>query len=149
MGTRFAAMAAVALAAATAAGCGSSDDKGPTKADFVKQANGICAKGNEEIEAGARKLFAGSKGRPSKAAIAKFVGSTAIPEIQKQVDALKKLDPPEGDEGKVKQITDAADAGLAKVKANPLSATREGPKDPFAKADKLAGDYGLEACDTR
>jgi hypothetical protein len=144
MQTRFAAAGAAALAATVAIGCGSSDD-GPSKADFLKQGNAICSKGNKVIEAGAKKTFA-SGSRPSNAQITKFMTQTVIPGTQKQVDDIKALDPPKGDEDKVKAITNAADDAIAKTKANPISGAQEGAKDPFAKANKLANAYGLKAC---
>jgi hypothetical protein len=143
MQTRITAAGAVALAATVAIGCGSSDD-GPSKAEFVKKGNAICAKGNKQIEAEAKKTF--SSGRPTKSQITTFMTQTVIPSTQKQVDEIKALDPPKADEDQIKEITDAADAALAKTKANPISGVQEGAKDPFAKANQLAKAYGLKAC---
>jgi hypothetical protein len=146
MGRGLAAAAALTLVVAVAAGCGSSDDEGTSKADFVKQADAICAKGDKEIDSAGQKEFGGAKQEPSKAAITKFMKETAVPSVRRQVDAIKKLDPPKGDESEVKAITDAADAATAKIEANPILGTEEGPKDPFAKTDKLARAYGLKTC---
>lgn len=54
--------------------------------------------------------------------------------------------PPKGDETKVKEITNAAEAASAKVEANPILGAAEGAKDRFTKTTKLAGAYGVKAC---
>jgi hypothetical protein len=146
MRTRFAAAAALTLVAAAAAGCGSSDDEGTSKAEFTKKADAICAKGDRKINAAAQRVFRTSTKRPSQAKLTKFIKTDVLPPVREQVEALKKLETPKGDEDKVKAITDAADDSLAKVEANPKLGAGQGKKDPFAKAKKLSRDYGLKTC---
>lgn len=147
MGTRGRGMVALAavVAAAVGAGCGSSDDEGLSKAEFVKQADAICAKGDKRIEAVAEKTFAGGK-QPDKAEITKFISDTALPETRKQIEGIEDLDPPKDDEDEVNAITDAANEAIEKIEANPELGAQEGADDPFAKATKLAREYGLKDC---
>jgi len=129
-------IAAVALAA-----CGGDDD--PSKTEFIKDANAICKEGDKRINADAEKAFSANK-RPSKAEVTKFSEDTAIPEIQAQIDDLRDLGAPSGDDEKVSAILDEAQSALDEVEADPtvfLSDT-----DPFAKANKLAKGYGLTEC---
>lgn len=144
MRTRFGFAAALTMTSAlAAAGCGSSDD-GPSKAEFVKQADALCAKGDKQIAVVAKKSFSG--GQPSKTQVVAFVKDTAVPKTREEVHAIKKLDPPKGDEDKVNAITDAADAGLQKLESNPALGAQQGAADPLAKASKLAKAYGLKKC---
>ena len=131
-----------ALIAAFAIGCGGSDDT-LTKAEFLKQGNAICAKGNKEIDAAANKTF--KKGQePSKAQITKFAEDTLIPSVEEQVSGLRDLNPPSADEDQVNKILDEADSALDKTKDDPsIFASNQ---DPFKKANQLATDYGLKAC---
>jgi hypothetical protein len=143
MNARFAAAAALTLAAATAAGCGGDD--GPSKAEFVKRADAICAKASKDTTAKAQQLTSG--GRPDKAALTKFIKETALPGVEKEADQIDQLDTPKGDGDKVKAITDAVRDGVDKTKSNPSALlSSSGSNGPFGKADKLAQDYGLKKC---
>ena len=143
MRTRFAAAAALALTvAATAAGCG---DDGPSKAEFVKKADAICAKASKDTTAKAQQLTSG--GRPDRAKLEQFINETALPGVKKEVDQIDKLDTPKGDEDKIKAITDEVRSAADKTKADPSALLSSSDSTgPFAKADKLARDYGLKKC---
>jgi hypothetical protein len=135
--------AACALVATAAIGCGGDDDEALTKAEFLKQGNAICAKGNKEIDAGANKTFEKGK-QPSKAQITKFAEDTLIPSVESQIDQLRDLKPPSADEDQVNKILDEAESALDETKDDPsVFATN---KDPFKKANSLAGAYGLKEC---
>ena len=136
---------AVVLALA-AAGCGGgSDDNAPTKAEFARKANAICAKGNRTIEAAANRTFT-TKAPPPKSEQIAFVKKDVLPSVESQVSDIRALTPPKGDEDRVKAILDSADQAIAKTKKNPQLATEEGKNDPFAPANKLARQYGLKTC---
>ena len=143
---------AVLAIALVAAGCGSSKKSGEsgsskiTKAEFLRKGNAICAQGNKELDAQGKKLFAGQKSKPTKAQIAEFAKKYAIPSVEKQVNGIRALGAPAGDEDKVKAILDAADEGVAKLKQDPAALAASEGSDPFAKANKLARDYGLTVC---
>ena len=137
--------ACVILAAAVAVvGCGGDDN--PTKAEFLKDGNAICKNGNKEINQAAKQIFT-SKQKPSQAQLNKFANDTLIPSIQGQIDDIRDLGTPSGDEDQVNAILDDAQAALDKGKANPELLTSNNPKqDPFAKVNKEASAYGLTVC---
>jgi len=135
---------ALTIVAAMAVGCGSSDD-GPSKADFVKKADAVCAKGDKQIDAAASRTFTGKK-VPNQAVLTRFIKAESLPAVRKQIDDIKKLEPPKGDEDKVKAITDGVDDALAKTEAQPQLAIAGGAKNPFTGPNKLARDYGLKRC---
>jgi hypothetical protein len=144
------------------AGCGGGDDSSTTagasgtsgtqgaalsKSEFLAQGNGICEKGDKEINTEAKKIFTQGQA-PSQATQEKFVTDTVIPNIQGQIDAISALSPPSGDEDQVQAIVDAAQSALDKAKSDPSLLTDQGggQSDPFAEANQLASAYGLDKC---
>jgi hypothetical protein len=117
-----------------------------SKSEFVAKGNEICAKGNQEINAEAKKIFTSGQA-PSQATQEKFVTDTVIPSVQGQVAGIEALTPPAGDEDQVNAITDAAQSALDKAKQDPSLLTDQAQGgDPFAQANKLANAYGLTKC---
>ena len=139
-------LVAILACALVAAGCGSSK-KTPTKAEFVRKGDLICAKANKAIEAKGRTLFGTSKQRPPEAKMRQFAKDVLLPSVQSQHDQIKDLGSPKGDEDKVKAILDAVQEGIDKGKKDPSVLLRQDSQGgPFAKADVLARDYGLKVC---
>jgi hypothetical protein len=144
---------AVALAATLAlgllaGGCGSAS-KSPasksaataalSKPQFLAQGNAICARGNQSLGAAGKALG----NQPGKAQIAAFVRSTFAPDIQTQIDGLRALGAPAGDQATVANMLDVAQTDLDKIKSNPaLLAGGAG----FADFAHLVHPYGLTAC---
>jgi hypothetical protein len=147
------AVAVAAIAAVAIAGCGGGSSTSTTdaggaalsKSEFLAKGNAICAKGEQQIQAEGRKLFTSSKA-PSQAEQEKFATETIIPNVQQQIDGIKALPPPSGDEDQVNAIVDAAQSALDKAKQDPTMLTDQGGTDPFAQANKLADAYGLTKC---
>jgi hypothetical protein len=145
-------LAALTLAVATgsvAAGCGGSDSDTTsttalTKSEFLAVGNKICAKGDKEINQAANQTF--GNGQPSASEVNQFVTKTVIPSVQSQINGVKALPPPAGDEAQVDAIVNSAQEALDKAKADPKLLTDSGGKDPFAESNKLAKAYGLTKC---
>ncbi len=137
-----------------AAGCGgddnndsSSTDNGATtaveaitKSAFITEADQICKESNDQIDTEGRKLG----NSPTKSELESFVSNTLVPGIQQQLDQIRALGAPAGDEDQVNALLDAAQADLDELEADPglLSSNDE----VFADANKLANDYGLKVC---
>jgi len=140
-GAAFATLA-VAL---VAAGCGSSSSSSTSttaalsKADFVAQANAICSKGNKVTDAAGAQLGKGS----SAAQVAAVVTKSFVPGIQSQIDAIKALGAPAGDESTVSSMLGLAQADLDKLKADP---SLLGDPKLFSDFANAAHPYGLTAC---
>jgi hypothetical protein len=145
-----------AVAALVATGCGGDDDDDGTtaattggeggalsKAAFVTAADGVCAQGDKQIEKEAEQLFGGG-GQPSAKEQEQFFADTVLPNIQSQIDGIRALTPPEGDEEQVTAILDAAQEAIDESEQDPSVIT--GGDDPFAEANRLAGEYGLKDC---
>jgi hypothetical protein len=148
----FAALVAVAL---IAAGCGSSDDGTSdstatlTKAEYLKQGNAICAAGNKEINAGFEKFFKenefSKKNQPTQADFEEGAEDIVIPSVRKQIDELKELEAPEGEEDKYEALFENAEAQLEKGEEDTSLLTDEN-NDLFAGVNKEAKALGLGSC---
>ena len=124
-------ISALLLASLLVAGCGSSGSSTSTettaaiaKAEFVKEGNAICVAGEKAQEAEAEAFF-NSKGlknrneQPTKAQKDELAETVFVPNIQKQIDSVKALGAPSGEEQQVNSALEASQQALNKVKANP------------------------------
>ncbi len=147
------AVAAILTVGLVLVACGSSNDNSTTttaltKAEFLKKGNAICKKGNQQINKVANQTFTKKKypnGPPPKSVQTKFATDTLVPSIQQQIDGVKALGAPTGDEAKVKAIVDSAQSALDKAKADP-TILLQNSTDPFAKSNKITKAYGLTVC---
>jgi hypothetical protein len=136
-----------------AAGCGGGDDSSSdsssiTKAQFIKQADAICEKGNKENEAEFEE-FAEEKNlsenkEPTKAQQEEAITDIVAPGVQKQIEEIDALGAPEGDEKQVEAIVTSVEEGVEEIEENPGSLIKG--ENPLGKGSKLAKEYGLKAC---
>jgi hypothetical protein len=118
-----------------------------SKQAFVRQADEICREGDRQIDQEAEEFFGDLEQDPGPAELEQFATDTVIPNIQQQIDDIRSLTPPEGDEDEISAILDAAQEGVDELEADPASLD-EGPDagGAFAEANRLAHDYGLKEC---
>lgn len=140
MKKNFAFAATLLAALAFAAGCGGGDD-GPTKDEFIAQADKVCETGNQQIQAKVAEMF-GDK-QPKKAQIIEFVKSTYAPEFQKQVDDLRQIEAPSDDQDTWEGILDSLQEGVDKIKEDPDQVLTG---SPLQDAAQQAQDYGFKVC---
>jgi hypothetical protein len=129
-----------------AAGCGSDNSTTDstaslTKAEFVKQGNAICDAGNKEINAGFEETL--PKGKPSKAELDEAMETVLIPSVTKQVEEIRALGAPEGEEEAVEDFLVGAEEELEKGEEEPASLATEAS---FNKTSKEAKAIGLTSC---
>lgn len=144
------ALAAIAL---VVAGCGGGSDSTEgtsslSKAKFLKKGNAICVGHEKEIQAGFEKFAKehnlSKKKEPSEGEL-KELSEVLLPIVQSQIDEIRALGSPSGDEKEVEAILSAAEKGVEEVEKKP-SVIAEGGGGPFAKANKLSREYGLTKC---
>jgi hypothetical protein len=148
--TRKAAVIALAATIGLAAsGCGSSKKTATTpaltKAQFIAQGNAVCTDGNEKQKAAQTALekLVGNH-VPSQSQIAAYVNASFVPLIQNQIDRIKALGAPSGEQSAVTSMLGLAQTDLDKVKTDPKLLTAEA--HPFADFARTAHAYGLTAC---
>ena len=145
-----AALAATLVVGLAAAGCGSSSSSSKstsstattalTKTEFLAKANAICTQGNKQTDVANAKLSKNS----TQGQIAAAIKTTTVPSIQAQIDGIRALGAPSGDQATVTNMLNLAQADLNKVKSNPTLLA--GNTNPFADFAKVAHPYGLTAC---
>jgi hypothetical protein len=137
------------LIAVAGAGCGSGSsstaDSASTplsKAEFRKQAGAICENAQKERKEGQKEAVA--KGEEAGSAEeAKVTTEALLAPVRTMTAELSELGAPKGQEKQVQAIVAAFEAGIASLEANPTSPQAA---SAFAKADKLAIEYGLTDC---
>jgi hypothetical protein len=139
-----------------AAGCGSSSDNSTdstaslTKAEFLKQGNAICATGNKQIEAGfesfGKENHLSENKQPTEAQAAEVAETVLIPAVNTQIEGIRALGAPSGDEDQVNAILEAAEEAVEKTEEDPGALLSSNSENAFAKANKLSSEYGLTTC---
>jgi hypothetical protein len=135
------------------AGCGSSGGTTSTasisKVEFLKQGNAICAKGNEQIEAQFEEFTKENNlsktEAPPKAVREEAAEDILIPAINQQVEEIKALGIPAGDEGEVEEIFATVEEAVEEGEGDPAALFGNEP-GKFKEANKLSREYGLTVC---
>jgi len=142
-------IAAVGAIALIVAGCGSSDDDSSlTKAEFVKQADAICTKGDKqdekEFEDFAKEHNLSEGKEPSKEVQEEAVQDIVVPGVRQQIEEIDELAAPEGDEAKIEAVVTAVEDGLDELEDDPTLLFKG--KNPLGEGSKLAKEYGMTKC---
>jgi hypothetical protein len=137
------ALTAVLALGAIAAGCGGSDDDSSTssltKAEWIAKADAICQQGNQQTEQAAKQQFGNQK--PTAPEVQQFVTETALPGTQDQIDKIRALGAPSGDEDRVNHILDTVQADIDQAESS-----GDVNEHSFDDANALARQYGLKVC---
>lgn len=147
-------LAAVLAIAVSVSGCGSSSSSTTTettaaisKAEFIAKGNALCVKGQKAQNAGFDayvKTHGLENKKPTKSQTAEIVETILAPNVQGQIDAVKALGAPSGEEQQVNSALEAAQQALNKVKANPELAFAK--DSPFHAAGQQLHALGLTEC---
>ena len=149
MKIRLIALIGTGLAIAlVAAGCGDdSSTTALTKAEFVKQGNAICKAGNEEIDREFEKFAEDNKlGKnkpPTNAQLEEAAEEFLLPSVSRQIDEVRALGAPEGQEEAVEAFLDNAEAEVEEIEEDPGKISES---SLFAEVNKEGRALGLTAC---
>jgi hypothetical protein len=143
---------AIAVAGAGCGGGGESDataDDQLSKALFLKKANAVCLRNQEEVTDDYNE-FVETHGGPETAfgdvdSITEYVDTVMIPSKEQLLDELRELGAPSGDEEKVDAILAAYEEGIEVAEEDPERAVNEGV---FQYVASLARKYALGNCRT-
>jgi hypothetical protein len=119
-----------------------------SKAEFVKRANAICEEGKKqslEKMAAFVKEHKGDSGQPSAELVVKAVQAVFIPQVQTQIDEIRALGSPQGDEATVEAFLDAMEEGATAASEASTSSTASFGQS-FKRSAELAHEYGLDGC---
>lgn len=147
-----AALAVLVALAVVVAGCGSDDEATTdetvtlTKAEFIKQGDAICQKGNDESEKEAEEFAEENDFELEKASdeqLEEAVSEVLVANLRGQLDELEALGAPEGDEEQVEEIIDSLEGATDEIEDDP-SVVFDG--DVLKEPGELAQDYGFKVC---
>lgn len=134
----------VALPVASAPGCGGDEETSqteapaPTRQEFIAQADAICRSAEQDLKAAEGGVYTGDGLDEEEA---EFVEEEVIPNFQRQVDEIRELTPPPGDEEKIEAALSAAERDLDDLLEDPSSV----PKG-LRKLHRLLQRYGSGPC---
>lgn len=134
-------------------GCGGDDDadvdsaatttaQSITKAEFLAQANAICAAGNAEIDA----ALAGVTETTTEEELTTIINEQVVGSVRTQIADIRALGFPDGDAELLDAIFTDSEAALDQVAADPIGTFVDTTEDPFADLNARLADYGLTAC---
>jgi hypothetical protein len=135
-------LAALLAATMLIAACGaddSSDEPAPTKTEYIAEADQICADDQETIQAAVADVDQDLSNPDTQDAITNDV----LPVYQEQLDKLRGLTPPEGEEEATEELYNSLEEALTAIEEDP---TAIGDPDTFADANEQANEFGLEVC---
>jgi hypothetical protein len=129
--------------ALAASGCGSSDPAAAslTKKQFVLKAEAICRSAEKkQLEMGSRYFQEHPNAEEEDAVVA-----AALPPIEEELERLRSLGVPAGDEAEVGAFFRALEESIEGARGNPKSAVLA-KGNVFEMPDRLGKKYGLEVC---
>jgi hypothetical protein len=132
------------------AGCGSDDKKDESKpaiskATFIAKADAICKRGDNAIEKAGNAIFSKDK-NPPKAVVEKFATDTVAKQIQGEIDDIRALGAPAGDEKTIDAMLADVQDGVDLIKSKPSTINENDTPAPFKAANAKAKAYGLKKC---
>ena len=145
---------AILVAVGLVAGACGDGDEALSKAEYVEQANAICAASNAQEELIFEEVTADLPDEPTSQQVAEAVveiGTRMTPIIEAQLDDLRALRAPEGDEDTLAVFFDDVEAAQEEFiqLAEDAAAGDEAAfraEDPFADVNRRAIQYGLTVC---
>ena len=128
-------MAGTLAVALIVGGCGSSSDDGEvtessiTKAEFVKQAEAACEKGEKQVETSFNTYLKENKDaleqEATKAQFADVLETVLVPAIEQEIEDIREIGSPSGEVDQIQAIIDALEEGLEKSQADPRVGVQE------------------------
>jgi hypothetical protein len=118
------------------------------KAEFIKRANAICEVTLKKITSEAFPVLEKAAKRSDsvqEGAETSLVSAVMVPGFQAEVEGIRALGAPPGDEDKVDAILDAIQEVVDKGEADPES-FGQGTEPPYSHAARVAAAYGLASC---
>ncbi len=136
------------IAAALVAGCGGGGDTSTaaplSKAAYVKEANAICKKGQQNREAAVNELAEEVKPGADPGELPKSgLVEAVIDPLGTMVEELAALPAPEGDEARVESFVQGYEKAVEEIEEDENAAFNG---ELFAEPDAKALKYGLEEC---
>lgn len=117
------------------------------KAAFLKKGNAICNKTVKDIVNGVLPVLEeGEKEEEDREAVEiQLAEEVMIPELRSEVDQIRALGTPPGDEKRVETVLGAIEEVIEEGEEDPTTLVKRG-NSGFNKSSKVANRYGLDSC---
>lgn len=132
---------------------GSSDDgaietSSLSKAEFVKQANAICAEGNEDLftQLGTYLNKNASSSKDPEEVAADAMRQAVLPGVEGQIEEIRELGAPSGDEEQIEAFLAAQESSVESLEQQRSISLNTDVSSAFKRAGQLAQRYGLQEC---
>lgn len=112
---------------------------------YLEQANGICATLSDELEELAEEQFGDPSKPPSKAERRRYL-ARARALSERRFTELRQLERPPGDEQQLERIYAALEQSTRELSRQPVGAPGEADAKSALRFQRLAREYGLDAC---
>lgn len=115
-----------------------------SREEFVKRASAACQKEREKIlaETAAFVKRLGTEEIP----VTRVVRSVQLPKIEAEIEIIRSLGAPEGDEEEIEEILAAQEVAVEEVRGVEQIKTFNEVEKYFADATEMFRDYGFTAC---
>ncbi len=142
---------AVVLLISVLTGCGSSDSEASslTKAQFVRRANAVCVKNTPQDIVGPIDDYIhqhGGSGKDKEELTAEAVQQTMLPHFQAQVDEIRDLGAPEGEQRQVERFLDSMQQAIDSLNQSEKISLLTDIDEAFTRAKLSAQSLGLTSC---
>ena len=140
----------IATAALVFSACGG--DSGPSKDEFIEEADAVCAEASERNQQIARDGFSNPENPRPEEVLA--VVEELIPRQRETIDDVRALEMPEDDEDEINDLLDEADAVTDQVEqevdtpqeAVAVVQASDTPENPYHEVNRKMEDFGFEEC---
>lgn len=123
----------------------SAQDEGESNAQFIAEANAICAKGTSEIQGQMQSYLTRKVSKGEESVVqGEIVNEVVAPVLEGEIEDIRALGLPPGDEEQVEAIFTAMQAVIDQASDDPPAFMQQ--KEPFEEPEGLAKSYGLSAC---
>jgi hypothetical protein len=136
---------ACVLVALLWAGCGSSDSSQLTKAEFIKQANAVCKKGEAKRQASFTAKMRPGVLKKGNAGREELILTAVLPPIVQMTDELDELEPPSSEAANADALVRSLEQEINTIEANPMG-VYSGELGKFEGANEWASVAGLAVC---
>jgi len=125
-------------------GCANGTGNSLNKAEFIRQGNNICQKGEQEREAAFAEQVEQAEGQKVTQQIKEEAVLSIFRPYELMIRRLTRIGLPEGDEEDAEAVIDAMEQAVSDVQENPANLLSSDL--PVRKANELATSYGLDKC---
>jgi hypothetical protein len=123
---------------------GDSGGDGATKTAFVKDAEQICRDSALQLQVQLTREF--GRAKIDRAELVAFTKSTAIPNVEHQLERLRALPQPDDDRSTLSGYYREYERGIEQLREDPSLVTETAVPPAFTRANRLAREYGIGDC---